>query len=46
VSEVPDFVRGTSNVSRRAIRPAVERSYRQHIDNWLVPHLGTSRWSG
>jgi integrase len=26
--------------SRRAIRPSVERSYRQHITNWLRPHLG------
>jgi integrase len=26
--------------SRRKIRPSVERSYRQHIDNWLTPHLG------
>jgi hypothetical protein len=26
--------------SRRKIRPSVERSYRQHIDNWLIPHLG------
>jgi integrase len=25
---------------RRTIRPSVERSYRQHIDTWLVPHLG------
>jgi integrase len=26
--------------SRRTIRPSVERSYRQHVDTWLVPHLG------
>jgi integrase len=26
--------------SRRSIRPSVERGYRQHIDNWLIPHLG------
>ena len=26
--------------SRRKIRPSVERSYRQHIENWLIPQLG------
>jgi hypothetical protein len=26
--------------SRRRIRASVTRSYQQHIDNWLVPHLG------
>jgi integrase len=26
--------------SRRKIRPSVARSYQQHINNWLVPHLG------
>jgi Phage integrase, N-terminal SAM-like domain len=26
--------------SRRKIRPSVARSYQQHIENWLVPHLG------
>jgi hypothetical protein len=26
--------------SRRKIRQSVERSYRQHIETWLIPHLG------
>lgn len=26
--------------SRRRIRASMTRSYQQHIDNWLVPHLG------
>jgi integrase len=26
--------------SRRKIRPSVARSYQQHIENWLAPHLG------
>jgi hypothetical protein len=25
---------------KRKIKPSVERSYRQHIDNWLIPVLG------
>jgi len=25
---------------RRTIRASVERSYRQHLETWLVPHLG------
>jgi len=29
--------------SRRNIRPSVERSYRQHIETWLIPHLGHLR---
>jgi integrase len=26
--------------SRRTIRPSTERSYRQHVNTWLIPHLG------
>jgi hypothetical protein len=28
--------------TRRSIRPSTQRSYAEHMDNHLVPHLGLS----